>query len=236
MIVLLGAGHLDAVAQADVDGEVAADSPIVLHEEGGAVPAVVIGYLDVAHSDAAVDDAKHIAGPGAAAGAGGSAGGIGLDVAEGVDAAESAEERNHVLQRVGDIHAELQRHIAVLLIDDVGNGVALFLIVDVGGAGAAEAGGRTAAIAERLAGEEAAEAGQAAGGDAGEAEGGVQIRAGAGIPLRINGVAEAAARVVEAEVVEHGRRDGVGIREKDLLAPAIEGAVVRGAKPACLES
>ena len=200
-----------------------------------AVPAIVIRNLDVAHGHAGAGNAQQEAGPGSAAGAGTGIVGIGLGCGKSIDAAEGSIERSHVLQRTAQIHAELEAHGAFGLVNDVGDSVALFAVVHVGGTGAAEARRRAAAAAQRRAREQAVERRQTALRDARKPEQRIQVGSGLGIPLRIDGVAETCRGKVQAQFVDQSRTESVGIRQQRLRAPAIEGGIVSWADRSSLD-
>src|SRR5579885_1412102 len=63
-------------------------------------------------------------------------------------------------------------------------------------------------------------------GNARQTEQRIEVRSGRGIPLRIDGVAEPAARVVESQVVDQRGSESMSIAQHHLLAPTVLRAVI----------
>ena len=96
--------------------------------------------------------------------------------------------------------------------DGVGRVVALLHVV---------AQGRSAGSDSAIRSQADGHAGHAAVGQAGQAQLGAQVGAGLGVPFRGEGLAEPAARVVQAQVVEDGGRDAVHIGCHELARVAV---------------
>ena len=129
-----------------------------------------------------------------------------------VNASDAGVDRDHVLLSLGSVDAELNTHLAPGQIQDIGEGIAVFVILVFGGTLAAHSRQR----------------GQAAMKQAGQSQFGVEVLAGLRIPLGRRRIGEVAACEVQPEIVHQGGRNHARVGEQRLLGIAVVGLVGGG--------
>src|SRR5215813_7370561 len=224
MVVLLGARQLQRVAHSEFQGQIGAYLPTVFDKTGRRIPLVVIGNQNFAERGLVVNAEQELSELDAA-----SAIRPTIAVAqcaipvELVSTAGGAEERNRLQSLLKEIGAELPGFIPAHPRDGVCDFVAMLGIL----------------VLLRLAKADRADASrnfwQAARGDAWQSKLGREVPPCQRIEHRRKITREPAIRVIDAQLIDNIRREGMGICKQDLLRPTVVGAPGVDLVPANLE-